>query len=173
MHFCQSNVFFYHGTRATKNSKKRDPESFPRSLILAKRVWKKQYLESSSSFLVGGFNPFEKYARQNGFIFPNFRGENKKYLSCHHPVFLLTYDSPMLNGTHLCKHLHDPPRDPHSNDLISSSRAGRQNGDKPHPQNSPSFVSLHTIEVSINLHIWVFPKMVGFPNNFHGLVEPY
>jgi len=23
------------------------------------------------------FNPFEKYARQIGFIFPNFRGENK------------------------------------------------------------------------------------------------
>ena len=35
--------------------------------------------------LVGGFNPSEKYARQNGFIFPTFRGENtKKYLSCHH-----------------------------------------------------------------------------------------
>ena len=34
--------------------------------------------------LVGGFNPSEKYARQIGFIFPNFRGENKKYLSCHH-----------------------------------------------------------------------------------------
>ena len=31
-------------------------------------------------YLIGGFNPFEKYARQNGFIFPNFRGENKKYL---------------------------------------------------------------------------------------------
>ena len=31
--------------------------------------------------LVGGWtNPFEKYARQNGFIFPNFRGENKKCL---------------------------------------------------------------------------------------------
>ena len=28
--------------------------------------------------LVGGFNPSEKYARQNGFIFPNFRGEHKK-----------------------------------------------------------------------------------------------
>ena len=28
--------------------------------------------------LGGGFNPFEKYARQNGFIFPNFRGENSK-----------------------------------------------------------------------------------------------
>ena len=30
--------------------------------------------------LVGRFNPFEKYARQNGFIFPKFRGKNKKYL---------------------------------------------------------------------------------------------
>ena len=30
-------------------------------------------------FLVGGWtNPSEKYARQNGFIFPNFRGEHKK-----------------------------------------------------------------------------------------------
>ena len=28
--------------------------------------------------LVGGFNPSEKYARQIGFIFPNFRGENNK-----------------------------------------------------------------------------------------------
>ena len=34
-----------------------------------------------TSYLVGGWtNPFEKYARQNGFIFPNFRGENKRYL---------------------------------------------------------------------------------------------
>ena len=33
--------------------------------------------------LVGGFNPFEKYARQIGFIFPNFRGKNKTDLSCH------------------------------------------------------------------------------------------
>ena len=34
--------------------------------------------------LVGGWtNPFEKYARQIGFHFPNFRGEHKKYLSCH------------------------------------------------------------------------------------------
>ena len=28
--------------------------------------------------LVGGFNPLEKYDRQNGFIFPKFRGENSK-----------------------------------------------------------------------------------------------
>ena len=28
------------------------------------------------TYLVGGFNPSEKYARQNGFTFPNFRGEN-------------------------------------------------------------------------------------------------
>ena len=33
----------------------------------------------SKSSLVGGFNPIEKYARQNGFIFPKVRGENKKY----------------------------------------------------------------------------------------------
>ena len=32
----------------------------------------------SQSHLVGGFNPFEKYDRQNGFIFPNFRAENSK-----------------------------------------------------------------------------------------------
>ena len=37
--------------------------------------------------LVGGFNPVEKYARQNGFIFPKVRDENKKYLSCHHRSF--------------------------------------------------------------------------------------
>ena len=42
--------------------------------------------EKWETFLVGGFNPSEKYARQIGFIFPNFRGENKKYLSCHHLV---------------------------------------------------------------------------------------
>ena len=32
----------------------------------------------ATSTLVGGFNPFEKYARQNGFIFPKDRGENSK-----------------------------------------------------------------------------------------------
>ena len=32
------------------------------------------------NLLVGGFNPFEKYARQNGFIFPKDRDENKKDL---------------------------------------------------------------------------------------------
>ena len=29
-------------------------------------------------------HPFEKYDRQNGFIFPKFRGENKKYLEQNH-----------------------------------------------------------------------------------------
>ena len=33
----------------------------------------------------------KKYARQNGFIFPNFRGENKKSLSCHHLVLNTPY----------------------------------------------------------------------------------
>ena len=41
-----------------------------------------------TNILVGGFNPFEKYARQNGFIFPNFRGENKNIWT-HHPAFEL------------------------------------------------------------------------------------
>ena len=37
--------------------------------------------------LVGGWtNPFEKYVRQNGFIFPNFRGETKDIWN-HHRVF--------------------------------------------------------------------------------------
>jgi len=31
-------------------------------------------------FLVGGFNPFEKYARQNGNLPQIIRGENTKYL---------------------------------------------------------------------------------------------
>ena len=40
---------------------------------------------NNQTTLVGGWtNPSEKYAPQNGFIFPKFRGENKKYLSCHH-----------------------------------------------------------------------------------------
>ena len=39
------------------------------------------------SELVGGWtNPSEKYARQIGFIFPNFRGEHDKSLSCHQLV---------------------------------------------------------------------------------------
>ncbi len=37
------------------------------------------------TFLVGGWtNPSEKYDRQNGFIFPNFRGENSKNIWNHH-----------------------------------------------------------------------------------------
>ena len=46
--------------------------------------------ESSTPKRVGGWtNPSEKYARQNGFIFPKVRGENKQYLSCHHLVRIL------------------------------------------------------------------------------------
>ena len=48
--------------------------------------------------LLDGFNPFEKYARQNGFIFPNFRGEIKKdvetttYLEPKWPLVLIGTD---------------------------------------------------------------------------------
>ena len=51
--------------------------------------------------LVGGWtNPFEKYARQNGFIFPQFSGWNlKKSLSGHHLVHLYSSSSKWLvNG---------------------------------------------------------------------------
>ena len=34
----------------------------------------KKHQQSPKNSLVGGFNPFEKYARQNGFIFPKVRG---------------------------------------------------------------------------------------------------
>ena len=40
--------------------------------------------------LVGGFNhPFEKYARQIGFIFPNFRGEHKKRFELPPPKWMV------------------------------------------------------------------------------------
>ena len=44
-----------------------------------------QMINDYISWLVGGFNPFEKYARQIGNL-PQIGGENKKYLSCHHLV---------------------------------------------------------------------------------------
>ena len=41
--------------------------------------------------LVGGFNPFEKYARQNGNL-PQISGwKFQKCLSCHHPVICIAY----------------------------------------------------------------------------------
>ena len=48
------------------------------------------YIYINIIYIVGGFNPFEKYARQNGFIFPQFSGVKIKniYSSCHHPVIV-------------------------------------------------------------------------------------
>ena len=44
---------------------------------------------SNNSYLVGAFNPSEKY--QSKWVHPpQIRVENKKYLSCHHPVTILT-----------------------------------------------------------------------------------
>ena len=40
--------------------------------------------------LVGGFNPSEKTLAKMDH-FPKVRGENNKYLSCHHPVNILQY----------------------------------------------------------------------------------
>ena len=46
-----------------------------------------------------------KNMSQNGFIFPNFRGDNKKYLSCHH---LEKHIAPQLHQRAAPTHL--PPR---------------------------------------------------------------
>ena len=47
------------------------------------------------NILVGGWtNPSEKYASQNGFIFPNFRGENKNSFELP-PPSKYTSPSPM------------------------------------------------------------------------------
>ena len=49
--------------------------------IHAKKSWK----------LVGGFNPFEKFARQIG-SFPQFSGwKIQKSLSCHHPDYIIIH----------------------------------------------------------------------------------
>ena len=44
-------------------------------------------LKRPENDLVGGFNPSEKYARQIGFIFPKFRGENRKIFELPPPSF--------------------------------------------------------------------------------------
>ena len=51
-----------------------EDQTLPRTPVTTKIVT--LYL----NWLVVGFNPSEKYACQNGFIFPNFQGENKRYL---------------------------------------------------------------------------------------------
>ena len=53
------------------------------SIILFRGYKKKQ----KKSFLVGGFNLFEKYERQNGNL-PGVGMKLKKYLSCHHLGFI-------------------------------------------------------------------------------------
>ena len=50
------------------------------------------YLCAINCNLVGGWtNPSEKYDRQNGFIFPNFRDENKKYLKPPPSIYMQFY----------------------------------------------------------------------------------
>ena len=50
-----------------------------------------RYIKIYITFLVGGFNPSEKYQSQIGFISPN-SNENQKSLSCHHLVKNATRD---------------------------------------------------------------------------------
>ena len=49
--------------------------------------WNFWAIDYMDPWLVGGWtNPSGNYARQNGFIFPKFWGENTKHISNHHPV---------------------------------------------------------------------------------------
>ena len=53
----------------------------PKTKIWSRPPQGKIFRERPRIPLVGGWtNPFEKYDRQNGFIFPKVRGEKKKYL---------------------------------------------------------------------------------------------
>ena len=47
------------------------------------------YSENTIIWLVVVEPTHLKNMSQIGFIFPNFRGENKKYLSCHHLDYIL------------------------------------------------------------------------------------
>ena len=75
------------------------PESIPQPspkwwlFMVMNPMVESQKSHFNKSKLVGGFNLSEKYARQNGFIFPNFRGENsKKYLMKPPPRKWMVYN---------------------------------------------------------------------------------
>ena len=64
--------------------------------------------------LVGGFNPFEKNMSQNGFIFPNFRGENQKTLELP-PPSCSPSSSPSSSSSKAQRHQPQPkPTEPNS-----------------------------------------------------------
>jgi len=56
-------------------------------MLVFKGVRFLQHNPVSKNFLLGGINPVEKYARQNGFTFPKVWGENKQYLKVSSPSF--------------------------------------------------------------------------------------
>ena len=55
-----------------------------KTLLLHQKCFKKRMPSLKLAWLVVS-TPLKNNS-QNGFIFPKFRGENKKYLSCHRPV---------------------------------------------------------------------------------------
>ena len=84
--FC-GYLFLRFATRHDANGKSEPKQILPKMVVkngdLLFFVVKsnKNHLKSnkSKSSLVGGFNPIEEYACQNGFIFPKVRGEHEKY----------------------------------------------------------------------------------------------
>ena len=70
-------AYLMHGKKNILPDWWRDGVNFMGSQIRQKMSPNKHIQDS----LVGGFNPSEKYNRQNGFIFPKFRGESQKYVN--------------------------------------------------------------------------------------------
>ena len=84
-----------------KSGKNTKTNTLTSRLNYSKIFPKQQQIKTSESiryYLVGGFNPSEKYEVKLE-IFPNFRGEHKKCLSCHH---LAMYSTP-------CRHVFPVP----------------------------------------------------------------
>ena len=127
-------------------------------------------------YLVGSFNPFEKYARQNGFIFPNFRGENKRYLSCHHLCSeiltkLLMGDSEITSGS-----LYLPYPQFHLKDTHLSWRSkGPTPPSEPPPGNKALFLVISFLPITYLLTTdMIFPDFrwfFGVPNRHMGVLD--
>ena len=68
-----------------RNKSPRSPRYICFSDSISTPCWVR-ILDSNTFFLVSGFNPIWKILVKMG-IFPKFRDEHKKSLSCHHPAF--------------------------------------------------------------------------------------
>ena len=94
------------------------------------------------TLLVGGFNPSEKYARQNGFIFPNFRGENKQIFELPPPSLKslqVSFSKVAFLHLSLCLRGNSPP-------IFAGALTTEENSSLPH-LNVIRIISLDSIHL--------------------------